>query len=221
MKKVKDHKKTESILPFLHNQRDSEKITQHRTTNSDKNHKDTQKTKRIQVIQQIKKSTIEKFKNLTKKSNFLRKNKIKLHHPSKHKATTTNQRISYNFRPRKQCNINNCESSEESANSSFFPSSTSTQSKYPSISHNHTYNREISSVKSSSEKAQSTIDTTPSKENVTTSNTPQRYFPLHMSTENNDDKDEEKPPPAASRGRLPLGLLAAAQETTWVGDPLV
>ena len=55
MKKVKDHKKTESILPFLHNQRDSEKITRHRTTNSDKNHKDTQKTKRIQVIQQIKK----------------------------------------------------------------------------------------------------------------------------------------------------------------------
>ena len=48
MKKVKDHKKTESILPFLHNQKDSEKITQHRTTNSDKNHKDTQKTKRIQ-----------------------------------------------------------------------------------------------------------------------------------------------------------------------------
>ena len=70
MKKVKDHKKTESILPFLHNQRDSEKITQHRTTDSDKNHKDTKKTKRIQVIQQIKKSTIEKFKNLTKKSNF-------------------------------------------------------------------------------------------------------------------------------------------------------
>ena len=55
MKKVKDHKKTESILPFLHNQRDSEKITRHRTTNSDKNHKDTKKTKRIQVIQQIKK----------------------------------------------------------------------------------------------------------------------------------------------------------------------
>ena len=118
MKKVKDHKKTESILPFLHNQRDSEKITQHRTTNSDKNHKDPKKTKRIQVIQQIKKSTIEKFKNLTKKSIFLRKNKNKLHYSSKHIETTKYQRISYNLRPRKQCTINSCESSDESANTS-------------------------------------------------------------------------------------------------------
>ena len=83
MKQVKDHKQTESIFPFLHNQRDNEKKTRHRTITSYKNHKYPKKTKRIQVIQQINKSTIEKFKNLTKKFMFLRKSKYELQHPSK------------------------------------------------------------------------------------------------------------------------------------------
>ena len=130
MKQVKYHKQTESIFPFLHNQRDSEtkptqKTTtrnqlsyQNKTITSHTNHKNPNKTKRIQVIQQIEKSTIKKFKNLTKKSIFLRKNKNKLHYSSKHIETTKYQRISYNLRPRKQCTINSCESSDESANTS-------------------------------------------------------------------------------------------------------
>ena len=121
------------------------------------------------MIQQIKKK--EKFKNLAKKSIFLckRKNKKKIIQTHRNNR---NQRISYNFRPRKQYNINSCESSDESSISSFIPSRTSTQSEYPSISHNHTYNRETSSIQSSFQKAQSTIDSTSSKDNVSRRNTP-------------------------------------------------
>ena len=51
---------------------------------------DFNRTKIIQVIQQIKKQTIDKFKNLTKKFMFLRKSKYELQHPSK---TQKQQRI--------------------------------------------------------------------------------------------------------------------------------
>ena len=112
---------------------------------------------------------------------FLRKSKYKLQHLSKNIETTENQRISYNFRPRKQCNINSCESSDKSSITSSIPSRTSTQSEYSSISHNHTYNKETSSIKSSFQNAQSTIDSTSSKDNVPTRNTPmenieQKFF---------------------------------------------
>ena len=62
-------------------------------------------------------------------------------------------------------------SKEESSTSSFIPSRISTQLEYPSISHNHTYNKETTSVGSSIQKAQSTIDYKPSQNIASTSNT--------------------------------------------------
>ena len=65
LKQVTDHKQIESILPFLHHKRDPEKSLTHKTETdnklsnqnktitSHKNHKDSNKRKRIQVIQQI------------------------------------------------------------------------------------------------------------------------------------------------------------------------
>ena len=158
MKQGIEHKWLEFVLPLLHNHRDHVKnnptnkkethnqlFTQNKITTPHKHHKDFKRTKRIQLIQQIKKHTIETFEKQTMKFMFLRKSKYKLQHLSKNIETTENQRISYNFRPRKQCNINSFASSDESPISSFIPSITSTQSEYPSISHNHTYNRTTSS----------------------------------------------------------------------------
>ena len=110
---------------------------------------------------------------------FLRKRKNKLQHSSKNIETTEIQRISYNFRPRKQCKINSCESSDESSVSSFIPSRTSTQSEYPLIFHNHTYNRDTSSIESSFQKAQLTIDSTSSKDNIPTKIHPWIEYKTH------------------------------------------
>ena len=118
--------------------------THKKTTALIKHHKDSNRKKRIQVIQQIKK-TIEKFNIITKKSSFSRKSKYKQKQTHKKIETTESQRISYNLRPRRYSNINSYASSDESPISSFIPSRTSTQSEYPSISHNHTYNRTTSS----------------------------------------------------------------------------
>ena len=80
MNQVKEHTRLESILPVLHNHRDHGKYnpknkketnkllrTKHKTPTPHKHHKDFNRTKQIQAIEQIKKKTIEKFKNLTKK----------------------------------------------------------------------------------------------------------------------------------------------------------
>ena len=68
MKQVKEHTRLESILPVLHNHRDHGKYnpknkketnkllrTKHKTPTPHKHHKDFNRKKRIQAIEQIKK----------------------------------------------------------------------------------------------------------------------------------------------------------------------
>ena len=83
MKQVKTKQRLESILPFLHNPSDNVSNNpinmtetnnplhpQNKTNITNNSHKVFNNKKRIQVIQQIKKQTKTKFKNLKKNIRF-------------------------------------------------------------------------------------------------------------------------------------------------------